>query len=530
MKEESLLLGKEFKERIFTMNKTKLLCLFLACLFFIVPLASCDGDGDGGGVDGGGISDDGSVTWEEVDFKGATLKHAISVLSASGATYPATEKYIRGADASTTDEVIKKSIQRNNKVETDLNLKVEYMELEVGGYSQVMEDIGNRVLGSSTDAPDIYTNDMRGFTFACVAGYLTNVNNPLDASGNLMTSYFDFKNDSWNYSFMSDLTLDRNKVYTLAGDYHIDLVRAAYVLFVNKNMFNQNAKVLGCEDINDFYGYVLDGIWDYQMLTTMCAKVWQDNGSSKNRPDRDDGRLGLAINERFYFNFVPASGLSTYYLDDEGKPKLIDGIDEMNRLGSALRTIQEHGGSTDGIYSESGMNCVEFFMQNSTLFATGVLGELESEEFRAAEFDKGLTPIPKYDQRRQEDYHTMIEQFAELSAILINAPSFTLASAYLQYATENSKAVLTEYYEFSLKFKYNDDPTIRSMIDLVYDCIDSPFGMWFETVIMEYVEGDTSDNLHYALSRNALSGWYDKFKGPYERGLDKALSEFAKVN
>ena len=501
--------------------------LLLSLLFVVAPLWSCDGGGDEGG-DGGGLNDDGSVNWAEVNFNGASVKYAISVYKESGGTFAISEKYLRGADSSSTDEVVKKVIARNNKVENDLGLKVMYDEVDT---ASVLGDIKSKVLGSAADAPDVYNNDMSALNYALVEGYLMNVVNPKDKSGDPVASYFDFTSDAWKYDFMNELTLDKSKVYVLAGDYHIDMVRMAYVLFVNKTMFNQNATALGTDSVDTFYDYVMGGVWDYDMLTDMCDAIWQDDGSEKNKPDQNDSRLGLLVNHTVYYVFVPATGISTYFMGDDGKPKMISDIDEMNRMGQKVRDIWEAGSPPkDGIYFEHSLDCIDMFMQGNVLFAPAMLGELESDEFRAANFDKGLVPLPKYDKSRQDDYYTMMHSGAELSAILVNAPSFTRASAYLQYANEQSHDVLTEYYEFSLKFKYNDDPKIRSMIDLVYETIDSPFGMYFESVIFQYLEVENNTfNLHYAISKNMLSSFYESWKTPYQRALDRACADFAKV-
>ena len=509
------------------MKMKKLLCLVLALVLSTVFFTSCDGGIDGD-EDGGGRNEDGTVNWAEVDFKGATLKHAISVRPKVGeGTFQPAEQYLRGPDESTTDEVLKKVAARNAKVEKDLNMTVTYLEVDA---SDVRDDIKTRVLGSTTDAPDVYTNDMSPLNFSTVKGYLTNVQNPIDKKGEPKPSYFDFTAECWNYEFMSECTLDKSKVYLLAGDYNIDLVRMAYVLFINKTMFNQNAGALGFADVNAFYQYVLGGVWEYDMLTDMCDAIWQDDGSTKNKADEKDSRIGMLINKTVYFVFIPSTDIHTFYMDDNGKPTMISDIDEMNRMGQKVREIWTQEGTGDGIYFESNLNCIDAFMQGGALFTPSLLGELESDEFRNASFDKGLVPIPKYDVSRQEEYHTMMNVGAELSSILVNAPSFTRASAYLQYINEQSADVLTEYYEFSLKFKYNDDPTIRSMIDLVRDTIDSPFGMHFENVILEYCdERDNEFNLHYAISKNMLSSFYETWRDPYKRALEKALEEFADV-
>ncbi len=508
------------------MKKTRLLALLLACLFLVLPLASCDGD-SGDDVDAGGIGDDGKVSWDEVDFKGSTMKYAISTITSSGATFPAAYNYLKGPDESSTDEVFKKVLQRNSLVESTLNLKIEYDKMDVSGQASISDDVEMKVLGSSEDAPDLYTNDLVGLRKSVLAGHLMNVVDPTDKDGNPITSYFDFTLNSWKYDFMSECTYDKSKVYLLAGDYHIDMVRSAYVLYVNKTMFNQNASSLGAKNIEEFYEYVIDGIWDYKMLTDMSRKIWKDDGDWVSRADALDTRVGVAINHWSYLVFPSSTGVVTFYLDEDGHPRLIDSIDEMYRMGTAYNTIKSSASVGDGVYYEKEeKTSVEHFMTGRPLFAQGLLGELESQELRDLPFDKGLVPIPKYDNSRQDDYYTMIRANAEVSCVLLNAPSFSKASAYLQFINENSRDVLTEYYEFQLKFKYNDDPAIRSMIDCVYDTIGSPFDMHFTELVLLR---DDLENLTYAFSTNQLSAFYDRYKDAYQHALDGVIEDFAKI-
>ena len=51
------------------MTFKRVLALFLVFSFCLVPLWSCGDDGRDD-IDGGGLNDDGSVNWDEVDFKG----------------------------------------------------------------------------------------------------------------------------------------------------------------------------------------------------------------------------------------------------------------------------------------------------------------------------------------------------------------------------------------------------------------------------------------------------------------------------
>ena len=511
------------------MNKKRLLAFLLACIFLVCPLASCGTDEDDEN-DGGGIGEDGSINWDDVDFSGATLKYAISVNQNEEVTYGPSNLYLEGPDGTTTDEVLKKVKIRNNQVEKDLNVKIVYDHVDKW-YDGVFEDLSLKVKGSAEDAPDLYNNDTYGLNRAILAGLLMNVNNPTNGKGEELTSYFDFDYEGWNYDFMQGATLDSSKVYLLVGDYHLDVIRMAWVLYVNKTMFDQNAQALnlGVSEVSGFYKYVLNGIWDYDMMVDICRKIWQDDGESKERADAKDSRVGLAINHVSMGIFSSSTCVTTFYLDKDGKASLIDGIDEMNRMASKARLIKDNYRNGDGIYYEYDViSSTNYFTDANFLFAHSVLGEMESKAMREVKFEKGLVPLPKYDNSRQEKYHTMVHDQAEVTAIPVTVRNFAAASAFMQYANELSRPVLEEYYEYSLKFKYNEDPAIRSMIDLVYDTIDKPFGMQFKTLILEYAPSEVSD-LSSGIASNSISTLYDSNRDAYRTALNKALEAFNKL-
>ena len=509
-----------------TMKLTRFICLLLACSFLVMPLWSCDGGMDDD-VDGGGINADGSINWSEVDFKGATVKFSISASQDKEVTFGPADVYLQGPDSVSTDEVLKKVVARNAKIEKDLNIEVEYDTTDLT-YDKVLEDIQLKVQGSATDAPDLYNNDMYGLNRAIIAGCLMNLANPLDGKGNEQTSYFNFDDEGWNYEFMQGATFDSNKVYILAGDYYLDMIRMAWVLYVNKTMFNNNASALGAKDANEFYQYVLAGIWDYEMLTDMCSAIWKDTGKDRDKADLEDERVGLAINHIADWIFPAATGLTPFYINEDGKAESLSDIYEYNLMGTAFRDIYKSGGTGEGIYwQQEVLSSTEAFMNGNFLFAQSVLGELESDELRNVSFEKGLVPFPKYDAGRQEEYHTMVHDQTELGAVLVTTRSFARASAFMQYANELSEDVVTEYYEFSLKFKYNEDAAIRGMIDCVYESIDIPFGMQFELIILNYGTGLTP--LYEGIFYGSLSNKFDSNKQAYKVALDKALEEFNKL-
>ena len=517
--------------------KTKMkkrIALLLACLFVICPLAltSCGGSQDSGADDGGDRGADGS--WDSVDFGGATVTMCVSANQDQEVTFPAADIYTKGPDQTTTEEVQKKVLARNERVAKTLNLNVVFTTRDLW-YNKILDDISKLVQGAAEDAPDIYNNDMYGLTRAMAAGYLWNLSNPgKDAAGNDVKSYFDFTQEGWNYEFMKGATLDQSKLYILAGDYFLDMIRMAWVLYVNVPMFNENAKSLDYEDINQFYEYVDSGIWDYDMLRDICRKIWQDTGDVREMTDKKDGRIGLVINHVSSGIFMYSTGFGTYYQDESGTPHVIEDINELTLIGNAYRSIYSTEGNvtTTGagiLYDYEVLSSTEHFMDNNVLFAHSVLGELESPDMRNLTFQKGLVPVPKYDEQRQDSYHTMVHDQVELGAILNNAKSFGRASAYLQMLNEESADIVHEYYEKGLKFKYSEDKGIRTMIDLVYNTIDTPFNYQMSAVINETASTVTLKGLITGILQNTLASIYAAERDVYVVNLQKALESFAKI-
>jgi len=451
-------------------------------------------------------------------------------------TFPAADIYTKGPDEVTTNEVQKKVLERNTQIESMLNLKVEYTTTDLGIYD-VLEDIEKRVLGSAEDAPDIYNNDLYGLARAMVAGYLWNVKNPgTDADGNTVKNYFDFSYDGWNYDYMQGCTFDQEKMYLLVGDYFIDTIRMAWVLYVNADMFNENSASLGYENINEFYEYVENGFWDYAELTRISKKIWQDDGTDRQVTDKKDGRIGLVINHVSDHIFISSSGVTVFYQDENKRPALISDTTDFSLMASELRTIMSGDGSTnaktqtgDGIlFDRLVLSSTEYFFDGNVLFAMSVLGELESVSMRDLDFQKGLVPIPKWDEERQKEYHTMVHNQGEIGAVLNNASSFGKASAFMQAANEGSKAVLHEYYEKGLKFKYSEDQGIRSMIDLVYNTIDAPFGMEMGRVVVAEL-GMQWISMNEAAVANNISSTFAQERDAYQHALEKVLADVANI-
>ena len=507
----------------------KLISMLLALCIAVATLASCGGGGETqskpssesqsqsqGGSESGSESEEGT-DWSNVNFGGNELKVSISINQDEECTFPAADIYTRGPDHASTDNVQKMVSDRNIYVANTLGLSVVYEETD-WKYSEVYPHLQQLVQLGSADAPDIYNNDIYGLLRGMLNNTFRNVLDPDVSSGE--TSYFNFDTDGWYWDYMQGTTFDPNKIYLIASDYFIDMIRMAWVIYVNVELYNEAWG--SAYSLEDLYLLTLDGQWDYTFLMQLAEESHRDT-MNQGITDKDDEVIGFVGNSVMPRVFIWTNGISTVEYDEKGYADTLRmTLPDLYESALGYRDIYSHKGvmQTAGV-----LDATELFLQKTSVLAMSVLGEMESEQVRSVEgLTKGVMPYPKYNLEEQDWYHTMVHDQAELGAIMNTTSKFTEASAWLQMMAEESVAVLGEYYEKTLKLKYNDDPLNKQMIDLVHDTIDNPF----ESVMMYYITAEAGTTI-YALFDTMAKNQDDSFTSSYEGKYDKYNTKFEEI-
>ena len=508
------------------MKKIRLIALCLVLATALGMLSACtllvspeEGTGNGGGdrVDG---------SWDAVDFGGQTVRYCISVNEYEEASFPACDVYTRGPDTAGSNEVFKEVLARNALACETLGIKIDYTERDLT-YDKILEDVRTLVTTSSKNSPDIYNNDINGLSWAMLDGLLWNVKNPGDGIKN----YFDFEAKGWYTEYIKGCTFDQNKYYIFAGDYFLDMIRMAWVIYVNHDIFSANlGKMPGwCHSLNDFYTYVGDGFWDMDILADIASRVHVDSGVL-GKTERTDTVVGLSIATLTDMVFPSASGVTLYYLDKEDgyRPCVMSDIDTYQKLSNKFAGLLE----TEGVYVfpraiEATKDVTAHFTEGNVLFATQRLGEMEANVLRNFSAAKGLVPFPKWNQNEQDDYHTVVHNQAELGCILNTARAFSAASALMQYLNENSEKVVHAYYEKGLKYKYNSDKNARQMMDIVRDSTDDPFSLTIGRLCEELYTGPSKLSGMPINDNTIISSTFASEKDAYVDCMNKAIKKFA---
>ena len=529
----------------------KLVCLLLVFVMLFASLVAC---GDGSNIGDGGEKGD---NWANLDFGGATLTVSVSKNDPDETTFQNSAVYMKGPDnAGTAEPVQKMVLERNNKVCTDLDMKIEYQETN-WRYNQVLADLEKLVAGAAEDAPDVYNNDMRPLYNAMLNGYLWNITNPgKNTDGSDVKSYFEFDHECWYKEYMEGATFSKDKLYILVGDYNIDIVRWAFVLFVNVDRWDAT---FGGYDEDHAYGAFrtyedaatfieATSDWYYDDIIALAGAAHIDGANQNGIADLEDEQIGILLNALSPRLFTYGSGYSIFEWTKNGKtvgecegvPSLITDTTDLAAVGEKFTQLYNAKGvynypSWDVTSSEA---CVNDFIDGKALMATATLGEMESSAMRGGNVKtRGILPYPRYSDAI-DHMTTIVHDQAEVSVILNNAKSFALASAYLQYVNEESTEILDFYYEDVLKFKYNDSRGARKMIDLITDNVTSPFeallnldvsskagatGYASSTIkhMFEFFEADAKAN-----RASTLRSKYDAQRGAMQTALEGLYAKF----
>ncbi|MCQ2385110.1 MAG: hypothetical protein MJ078_00305 [Clostridia bacterium] len=465
---------------------TRTVCLLLAVCMLLLTATACNDSGKKN-IESGERGEDGS--WDEVDFGGEKLIVSISTAQDPQGTFPAADIYTKGPDnTNTTDKVQTKVLARNEKVAKTLNIDVVYKEEDLT-YDKVADRVSTLVNNDDENTPDVFNNDIYGLLRAMIKGQLYNVLNPVDGKGNQLQNYFDFSYDGWYKDYMRGATMDASKQYLVAGDYFIDLVRFAWVIYVNIDKYD--ATFATYDTPMPTYTHLARRIydnweWSYDDLMELSAKGWKDT-TQRGVTNKEDDVIGFFINNVGDRVFTYTSGISFLSWESGtqgiGTPYVVGtqkgGMEGQNALTKLAEKYKELYNKEGVLFINDVLPTVTMFMDQKSIFTMAKLGEMESVQLRGTDFNRGLVVYPKADANSDGPFHTMVHDQAEIGAILSSSRRFTMASAYLEMLNEESTDVLNEYNN-SLKFKYNDNDAeqakaVRDMIETVHDTIDTPF-------------------------------------------------------
>ncbi len=496
--------------------KTRIIAMLLVLSMLVLSLASCGGkspevtEGNGAGT----ISPSQEESkWNDVNFNGESIIISLSTYEnttvvAAGATNSI--NYIQGPDAYTTDAVQNAVYDRNRKVEKELGLNVTYQSCDLynSNPDNTLTVIEGFVLADLDDSPDVVNTMSYGVIRAGIKGHLYN------ALSTDRENYFDLTADGWYSDLMYENTLDQSKIYMLAGDYFIDVLRYGYGILVNLDMYDEVfASEGGSESL---FELIEEGGWTFDEFKRLVQMAYVDEGTIGQLDVEDT--FG-AINQSSWLvrATFSTSGLDTFTTDENGNIAYVSDITDIHNFVDYMIDLTR----TEGFYlNVSGgpnrnLDATSTFIKGKSLFATdSLILCLEGTLLQSMDDKVGLVPYPKYNPERE--YGSLVSDNGNVGGILYNSDKFTECSAYLQMATEESNngkgTLIYEYYDVTLKYKLSATPAQVTMLELIRNGLCSPKSFLFDN----YFAKSVSMNTYGALINSCLASGSNTFASDWE--------------
>ena len=322
--------------------------------------------------------------------------------------------------------------------------------------------------------------------------------------------------DGYMIAYMRSLTLSKFKMYCLSSDYFTDMVRAFLVVPVNIGLletlqtsteeafladrvttYAADGSVETNYTIEDFYQLVNDMEWNYENLAKFSEAIFSEGSEGDESTDLRDtigfalgtgsglpasGMLyttSITIIDRVYdvdkgdytysypYMVQQGEGSDVKFVKDEGThEELIAFCNNLNTLFNSKGVIAVAPGDTFG-YADTDLKAIRARFASGNVLFGGVicLGSLEYHEYKEMNGQGGsgygIVPVPLYrtnyvdaatGETKVDQYLTQIHNIGRIGAISYTTEKFAQCTAYLNYQSTHSTAILNEYYDYKLQY------------------------------------------------------------------------------
>jgi len=337
----------------------------------------------------------------------------------------------------------------------------------------------------------------------------------MSATGDYMYNWYDLPNVNFDQPWWSDSTVTdlkyKDKAFVAIGDFALSALGSTYCMFYNKVM----AENYG---LPDMYGLVEEGGWTIDKQYEFSNGVYTDTNGDGIRDINDTYALSTDCKSNANA-YLWAFGKKIATQQDDGT-YVLDYYDE--KLVSLVEKLYNLYYETDYVYFDTTSHGIgqNVFPLGNNLFTNGAIGWMNGV-LRDVEFDYGIIPYPKWDEK-QAEYYTSVDGGHEGLAILktITDPEFVgIVSEALN--AESWKRVVPAYYDVSLKFKGTRDEQSIAMLDRIVDSRIFDFGYvyggWGCVFWIQYLlEGASKD----------ITSYYEKNFKPYNKTMEKVFETF----
>jgi len=389
-----------------------------------------------------------------------------------------------------TGDVVQDAVyDRNMAVEELLNVKFNFTKNN-DTYKTIGNSLSTLILAGDSSY-DYVIHDLYPLATLSVDGHFMNVYN---------SKYMDFSQPYWYENYMRSTSFDSDeKCYLLAGDYFLDVLRSAYAMYVNQELFEQ-----ANGSMDDLYQLVFDGKWTIDQFLSYIKNAYRDVNGSTDKDNEDiygfttygywAPTIPWVISADPTFLKYDSDGTPSFAMNNERSVKILEKLNQVFWNEASFNVATVAGVSP-------GERITTIFTDGQSMFS-GYHRVKSLDIFRDVNFGIGLVPYPKLDES-QERYITSSHDITNVGVIPITCTKFEIVDAALEALNRASaETVIPAYYEIALKDKYTRDESSAQMLDLIKNNIDHVFSVAFNSycnnlplkqTFSKLIEGNSND-------------------------------------
>ena len=492
----------------------RMLALLMACLMLSGLAVACDQSStpSGGTIGGSGLKD------ETLDINGrlkddlpADLNYGgeqISILHWSDTENPEFEQ------AEITGDNVRDAIyDRNMQIEDRLNVDLVFHGIPGNALNRVdfLKHVDN-VYSAGGDDYDIIAAYTRQEATLAVQGYLVNLSAIKD-------SYIDLVKPWWPQQLVETVSFGNGDYYFVSGDMSTNVLYMMHMMYINKDMFSQL-------QIPIPYNSVREGKWTMDKLIEITSDIYRDVDGDNTTSKGDRYALGAVCWE--LDSFYVASNMR--YLDEDENELLVISPDYTSK--KAVKLINKIGrwATTDDVWIYVSDTEYEVQRTHMDVFDRGDMliimqhSQYAGKHLLNANFEYGLLPIPKYDER-QVNYYTGMGNPWSLYGVFLNfddrgdrAETLKMITAVMEcWASEGYRLTTPEIFEVNMQLKYSAGQNESDMFEYIRSGVTFDLGKLFSSDLNGMID-------HVANAINGGSSWSSSYKA-YKKVTEVKLAQ-----
>ena len=365
-------------------------------------------------------------------------------------------------DESTVDI---KTLERDKRLKSQLGLEL-WIDPVSDSFHGMESAIGTALAAGESDYDVLAGYQYFGIGMA-TKGYLINLADlAVDDA-----DYIDMDAPYWGKAFNDNMSY-KGAYYWITGDIALRYIGGMYCTFVNSAIYT--SKLEGTH--GSIYTIAKEGKWTIDLMNTMAAACYEDNGATPGEKDAEDtfgfgwesmdpmDGLALGCGAQFCYKDPETGDVSVVFANTHNYQI----SDKINDLCMGKEYSYQYEGADSA-------NVMPAFAQGTVAFTVNKL--FMSEVYLEEMEDFYIIPAPKFDET-QETYITGVHDGCTIFGITHCTSKVRQSAAALEFlCAYSSQLVAPEYYEGALKGRYTRDPQAAEMIDLIHDNVTTDFAI-----------------------------------------------------